>query len=56
MFKEVLKYVVKLFVTLVLISLFISNIQIQQCNANGDITGMYNVVNCYNVLQKGFWK
>lgn len=53
--KNLTLFIIKTIIILLLSMLFVSNIQIQQCNTNGDIVGMYNIVNCYNVLHKGFW-
>ena len=53
--KNLTLFIIKTIIILLLSMLFVSNIQVQQCNTNGDIVGMYNIVNCYNVLQKDFW-
>lgn len=54
--KNLTLFTIKTIIILLLSMLFISNIQVQQTDTNGRITQTYNVINCYSVLQAGFYQ
>lgn len=54
--KNLSLFTIKVIIILLLSMLFVSNLQVQQTDQNGRITQTYNIINCYNVLQAGFYQ
>lgn len=54
--KNLSLFTIKTIIILLLSMLFVSNLQVQQTDKNGRITQTYNIINCYSVLQAGFYQ